>query len=187
MKLSVLIIIFLFSSIVYSQHTHRFLALTKVLKKKESKTDTIFHSNGQPYYIYVRSTYEYDDGKIARNYTGTSYVYSRNGDLSRVTIQDDFGNFINDKFFDRKGKLTKERITTEIDNRAESIEDYLNSKKYGDFKNEINYYKYSRKTKRRYKYKEEFLTLKKSNVIKIRNFLDENGIIIRTKTLNYKE
>ena len=186
MKSAILIILFLFSSIVYSQHTQRFLELTKVLKKKGSKIDTLFYGNGKPYFVTIYSNYEYDGG-IAENYTGKSYVYYRNGNVARIAIQDDFGNYLNVKFFDRRGDLTEERITTEIDNRAENIEDYLNSKKYNDVKKEINHYKYSRKTKSRYKYKEEFLVLKEGETTEIRNFLNEDGIIIRTKTLHYKE
>tara|TARA_R100000541_G_scaffold37258_1_gene45192 strand:+ start:100 stop:615 length:516 start_codon:yes stop_codon:yes gene_type:complete len=171
---------------VYSQHTQRFIELTKVLKKTESKTDTIFYRNGKPHFVNVRSTYEFDGG-IAKNYTGKSNVYYRNGNIARETIQDDFGNYLNVKLFDKKGNLIQERITTEIDNRAENIDDYLEFKKFGDFKKTINYYKYSRKTKKWYKYKEEFLSLTENQFTEIRNILDEYGQIIRTKTRSYEE
>ena len=186
MKPLISIILFLFSTLVYSQHTQRFKNLTKVLEKTEVKTDTVFYSNVKPKFITVRTKFEYDGGIVKTN-IGTTHVFYRNGRIARITQRDEFGNYLNEKLFDRKGNLTEERITTEIDNRAENIEDYLESESFGDFKKTINYYKFSRKTKSWYKYKEEFLNLINRKFEETQKFLNENGQIIETKTKSYAE
>ena len=176
----------IFPSYLISQHTERFIELTKVLTKTDTKIESIYYGNGNIYFINEYSTYKYGDS-ITGNYTGKSYVYYRNGHIANETTQDDYGNYLLVKIYDRKGNLTQERITTEIDNRADNISDYLRNETYGDFKKIINYYKYSRKLKRWYKHKVEYLTLKKRQFTSIKEFLSPTGEIYKTKKREYGE
>lgn len=186
MKQLITFIFALVVSNVYSQYTQKYIDLVKPLSKIETEIDTILYSNDKPKFITVRTKFEYDGGIIKTN-IGTSYVFYRNGRIARKTEIDDYGNYLNEKLFDRKGNLIEERITTEIDNRAINLEDYLYEKSYGDFTKKINYYKYSNKIKNWYKHKEEVLILKEGEFNETMNFLDESGTVIKTKKLNYKE
>src|SRR5690554_1183844 len=119
MKQLITLIFALVVSNVYSQYTQRFIDLTKPLNKIETEIDTILYSNGKPKFITVRTKFKNDDEIIETN-LGTSYVFYRNGKIARNTKIDDYGNYLNEKLFDRKGNLIEERITTEIDNRAKN-------------------------------------------------------------------
>tara|TARA_R110002074_G_C12230072_1_gene638169 strand:+ start:93 stop:653 length:561 start_codon:yes stop_codon:yes gene_type:complete len=185
MKLLIFILILLFTNTIYTQHTDRFLELTKVLKKVDSKTDTLFYGNGKIYYVSTITTYEYDGG-IAENYTGLSTIFYRNGNISSTTQQDDYGNYLLIKIFDKKGNLIEERITTKIDNRAKNITEYLNDISYGDYEKTVNYYKYSKNNGSWYKYKVVYLKLVNSKGVEIRNIFDENGKLIKTKSKDYR-
>src|SRR5690554_3232838 len=106
MKSLILFILLLFSSIVYSQYTQRFENLTKVLEKTEIIMDTIFYRNGKPKFKTVQTKFKYDGGTV-KTKIGTTHVFYRNGKTARKTEIDEFGNYLNEKLFDRKGNLTE--------------------------------------------------------------------------------
>jgi hypothetical protein len=181
--LNLLLILICFS--LQAQQTERFKNLVKGLEKLSVKTDTTFYGNGQIEYISEKTTYTFDDG-IYDTWTGRDILYYRNGVTARVSIKDDYGNFLNEKFYDRDGNLTKEWITSEIDNRAKSLKNYLYNRSsdgytLGNIKKKLNYYKYSKRLKKRFIYKQEYIEISNGILTESRSFMDENGIITKTK------
>ncbi|MBB6681450.1 hypothetical protein H4O20_08345 [Aequorivita sp. 609] len=186
MKQVISLIFVLFLSNAYSQYTNNYTDLTKPLNKIETEIDTIFYGNGKPRFITVRTKFEIDN-EVFKTNIGTKNVFYRNGEIARKTEIDDFGNYLSEKLFDKNGNLTEEWITRKIDNRAKNLTDFMNDKSFGDFIKEINYYKYSNKIKKWYKYKEETLILTESKFTETWNLLNEDGKIIKTKTKSYAE
>jgi len=68
MRLSLIILLILFTSFNYGQHSDRYNQLVKDLKKIGSTTDTIYYKNGNIEWITTQTTYEYDS-VLYRNYT----------------------------------------------------------------------------------------------------------------------
>lgn len=96
------------------------------------------------------------------------------------------------KFYNKSKKLTEEWITTEIDNRAKSLKEYFKNRtsegfSLGDIKKTINYYKHSKKTKKRYLFKQEYIEYINGILKETRNIIDQNGKITKTKILKPRE
>ncbi|MFD0964700.1 hypothetical protein [Pseudofulvibacter geojedonensis] len=144
--------------------------------------DTTYYRNGQVKFLSERTTYKYNNQEFT-NWTGKSILYYKNGVIARVTVQNDYGNFLNEKFYDRNGNLIEEWITTELDSRANNLNEYFSNKSLGDIKKIINYYKYSKKLSKYYIYKQEYIELFNGIVKEKRNTLNLNGEIIKTKNL----
>ena len=185
MKHLIIIVFTFFYLNGFAQYSERFKNLIEPLKKIETEIDTIFYSNGKPEFIIVRTNHQYND-EIVRTKFGTSHVFYRNGEVARKTQIDDYGNYINEKLFDRKGNLTEERITTKIDNRAKNISEYLSDLSFGDYDKTINYYRYSKRLDSWYKHKVEYLKLINSKGVEVRNYFDENGELLKTKSKDYR-
>ena len=178
-------IILFISCSAYGQQTERFKNLMSGLEKGSSTVDTTYYSNGQIKYIGQQTRYTFQ-GKEYDKYYGTSVAYYRNGTLGRISIKDEYGYYLNEKFYNKSGELIEERITTEIDNDSKDLEEYfkryeLNPTDLGDIKKTINFYKLSKKTKERFLYKQESIELKKFILKETITFFNEKGEIVKTK------
>ena len=178
-----LLFLLVFSS-SFGQYSERFKKLVEPLEKIKTERDTIFFGNGNPKFI-IKRTYHLFDGDTIKHNFGTSHVYYRNGQLARRTQIDDFGNYINEKLYDKKGNLLEEWITTFIDNRAKSISEYMEDIAFGDYKKTINYYRYSKKNGDWYNYKVMHLEMLNTEGVEIINHFDENGVILKTKSIEF--
>jgi len=144
MRLSLIILLILFTSFNYGQHSDRYNQLVKDLKKIGSTTDTIYYKNGNIEWITTQTTYEYDS-VLYRNYTGKQIHYYKNGQIISETLKDDYGNILNLRWYDRDGNKTYESILIEIDTRANSISEFFYGKNLWDFKRYDKEYKCSYK------------------------------------------
>jgi len=182
MKLLSLLLITICCSL-QAQQTERFNKLVKELEKVSVKTDTTLYRNGQIKSLNEQTIYTFDN-KEYKTWTGEDIFYYKNGKLGRKSVKDDYGNFLNEKFYDRSGNIVEERITTEIDNRATSLIEYLQTcTSYlcllGDNKKTISYYKYSRKSKLRFLYKQESIEQRNGILTQTNNTINEDGKIIK--------
>lgn len=169
-----------------AQQTERYKKLLSGLGEASKIVDTTHYGNGKINYILEKTTYEYNGGKH-QTWTGNSILYYRNGIVARISIMDEYGSFLKESFYDRSSNLKEERITTEIDNRAKNLDEYFESRAFGDIKKTINYYKYSKKTQKIFKYKQEFLSLENDLFIKKRVIFGQNGEVLKTKLFDTKK
>ncbi|WP_339714571.1 hypothetical protein [uncultured Kriegella sp.] len=169
----------------YSQHTERFNELVKTIKKDSVKQDSLFFKNGDIEFLAEKSFYTFNEEAVM-TYSGETKTYYASGIVARHDMQDDFGHWIWSKYYNRKGILTKEWITTEIDTRAKNIEEFFKSRFHIDFKRTIKHYKYSKKTDGRYPCKIEYLTSTDNIDGGKIEFLNANGDVKRTKILKNK-
>ncbi|WP_405396664.1 hypothetical protein [Maribacter sp. Asnod2-G09] len=179
------ILFFLTSVVCLSQHTEKFKELTDVIKKDSIRKDTTYYGNGKIHYLNETSFYSEKDFDL-KGFTGQSKLFYRSGVLAREDIRDNFGLWLTSKYYNRKGILTKEWITTELDTSAKNLDDFFSSSNHIDVRRTIKHYKFSKKNNAFYAYKIEYLTVI-SNIDggKI-DFLNEDGKIIRTKKLKEK-
>jgi len=183
MKLS--LFIFLFPILSFSQHTERFKELTKDVKKDMTKMDTLYFGNGNIEYTIEIVGYVHN-GEEVKTQTGKTVLYYKSGIVAREDLQDDFGNWLTSKYYNRSGVLTEEWITTEIDTRAKNLDEFFKSVYHIDFKRIIKHYRFSKKTNELYPYKIEYLTLINNIYGRKVEFLYENGQIRRMKKLKEK-
>jgi len=110
-----LFFLFLFlSHFSFSQHSDRFLKLTKNLKHNKITTGKIMHDNKNIQMICNMTTYEFKDESFSCM-VGDKKIFYRNGKLKELVKHDDFGNVLSHIFYDLKGRVTKEIIATKID------------------------------------------------------------------------
>lgn len=186
MRIFIPLFFILFSITSYSQHTDRFVELTKHLEKIEQERDTSYYKNGNIKFLYEESCYEYQE--VTRcTYTGVSKRYYRNGVLKREILQDGFGNYIFEAHYNKKGFLTLKAVTSKIDNRSESLIDFFEDKRKGDFTREINYYKLSKTTQQMYCYAKEMVLLCDGEYTITQSYFDESGTTVDTLKYNYLE
>lgn len=166
----------------FSQHTERFKKLVKNIERDSVRMDTIHFKNGNTDYIVEQSFYTFND-TIVKTYSGESKVFYASGIIARNDMQDKFGHWIWSKYYNRKGVLTKEWITTKIDTRAKTLEDFFTSRNHIDFERIIKHYRFSKKVNGIYVHKIEYLTsLNGIGGGKV-EYLNDDGKIIRTKKL----
>ena len=183
-------IIFFIGFSSYAQHTERFMTLMSGLEKGSSTVDTTYYSNGQIKHLAKQTEYTFQDKEYLKE-NGISIFYHRNGTIGRISVKDAYGYYLNEKFYDKTGELTQEWITTEIDNDATDLGEYfkryeLNPTDLGDIKRTINYYKFSKKTKERFLYKQVYVEIKGLVVKETITFFNEKGEIVKTKVIKPK-
>jgi len=172
------LILFLLSSVVFSQHTTRFLEVVKELKPIDSTLNSKMFNNGKLKEIGTIVTYELGDYDY-KFYTGTQHVYYNNGQTKCEFKFDSFANLIYSKSFDRKGNLLEEYITSSIDSSAKNIDEFLNTYEHTTLVIKNKIYDYSHKYSKWYLYKEGVLkNLKKIGTWK---FYSANGELTKTK------
>lgn len=170
----------------FSQHTDRFQELVKTIERDSVVKDTLFFKNGDIDFLGEQSFYTFND-TIVKTYSGESKIFYASGITARNDMQDEFGHWIWSKYYNRKGGLTKEWITTKIDTRAETLEDFFTSRSHIDFERTIKHYRFSKKTNGLYAYKIQYLTsLNGIGGGKV-EYLNEDGKVIRTKLLKEKK
>lgn len=160
--------------------------MTNSIKKDSIQKDTTFYGNGQIHYQYETSFYSDLDFDL-KAFTGESKLYYRNGVLARYDVRDDFGLWLISKYYDRKGNLTQEWLTTELDTSSKNLEEFLSSPKHIDVQRTIKHYKFSKKANGLFPYKIEYLTIIDNIDGGKVDFLNEKGEITRTKKLKEKE
>lgn len=114
-------------------------------------------------------------------------TFYANGILARNDMQDKFGHWIWSKYYNRKGVLTKEWITTKIDTSAKTLADFFASRSHIDFERTIKHYRFSKKTNGIYTHKIEYLTSLNGIEGGKVDYLNEDGKVIRTKLLKEKK
>lgn len=184
--MKIILPILLLSISCYSQHTERFQNLAKSIELDSVLRDTVYSRNGSIKSLYEQSFYTFDD-IIVSTFTGESKVYHSNGNVARHDMQDPFGNWLWSKYYNKNGVLTKEWITTEIDTRAKSIEQFFSSHEHIDFKRTIKHYRISKMSDQLYTHKIEYLVLS-DNIGggKVEHFA-ENGQLKRIRTIKNKK
>jgi len=80
--------------------------------------------------------------------------YYKSGQIANEYFLDEYGNIKSMKAFDRNGNKTKESVTTEIDSKAKSLDEFFESQNHMNFKTYTLLYKYSKKLGIWYLYKE---------------------------------
>ena len=127
-KLVLLMFLIFFSITIHSQHTKRFLDLTKVLKVADSTIINKKYKNGN--LKESAKIFEYDFGEYTYTfYSGKRQFFLKKGELFIEQLLDNYGNILMYKQFNKKGRIRREEITSKIDSKAASIENLLNSDK----------------------------------------------------------
>lgn len=172
------LILFIFSSVVFSQHTTRFLEVVKDLKPIDSTLNSKMFNNGKLKEIGTIITYELGDYDY-EFYTGTQHTYYNNGQTKCEVKYDSFGNLIYSKSFDRKGKLLEENITYSIDSSAKNIDEFLNEIEHTTIVTTNKIYYYSYKYSKWYLHREGMF----ENITKIGTwkFYSNDGELTKTK------
>ncbi len=117
-----------FSIAIHSQHTKRFLDLTKTLKAADSTIIYKKYKNGNP--KENAKVFEYDFGDYTYDvYTGKRQFFFKQGGVYSELLYDDFGNLLIYRWLNKDGKIITEEITRKIDSKSISVEDFLNSNK----------------------------------------------------------
>ena len=183
MKQSFILIFIVFSVHLQAQQTEKYLELLKGLEKLEVTRDTTKYNDGQIARTIEQTSYKYKS-ETYTVLTGKSVGYFKNGIVSNVSLQDDYGSFLSNKFYTKSGELKREWITTEIDANEKSPEEFIKSHGSGNFKRIINFYKYSKKLGKRYTYKKVYRSLTDNIIGGKIEYLDIYGQVKRTKIIN---
>ena len=111
----------------HSQHSKKFIELTKQLKPVDSVIKIKKFRNGKIKGISKSLVYEYGE----YNYeivSGKQQLFDKKGRLFYEVLYDNFGNLIYQKQFNNSGQLYRIIETTKIDLKSEStVNDILNS------------------------------------------------------------
>jgi len=129
MKFKILLF-FLFSNlIINAQQTELYKNFTSRIKPLETKKVERRYRNGKIKEVYYLTTYEHK-GLEYYLYTGKYYSYFRNGIKSEEREHDMFGVPLFTKWYYWNGDLSLKNKTTEIDTKANSIKEFLESDKH---------------------------------------------------------
>jgi hypothetical protein len=169
----------------FSQHTERFQELIKLIERDSIQMDTLFSKNGNIDFVGEQSFYTFNN-TVVKTSSGESKIFYASGTIARNDMQDKFGHWIWSKYYNRKGVLTKEWITTKIDTRAETLKDFFASRNHIDFERTIKHYRFSKSKNGLYAYKIEYLTLLNGMGSGKVEYLNEDGKVTRTKMLKEK-
>ena len=172
-----IIFLVLISNLCNSQHSERFLELVKDLEQINCKTDTTYYKNGNVWWTTCWTTYEYNSEKHSTR-TGQMVQYYKSGQIANEYSLDNYGNIKSMKGFDRKGNKTVESVTTEIDSKAKSMDEFFDSQDHMTFKTYSAIYRCS-KLGTYYLYKEGQWINRKKNGVWTTYF--ENGEIKKEK------
>ncbi len=136
-----------------SQHSDRFLELVKDLEKVSCKTDTTYYKNGNIWWTMCSTNYIYNSEKYWAK-TGKMVQYYKNGQIAHEYCFDNYGNMKTLKVFDRKGNKLEEHVTTEIDSKAKSLNEFFESQDHISDKTYSQFYRCSSKNGIYFLYKE---------------------------------
>lgn len=111
-------------SIIYSQHTERFLNLTNSIKPIDSITINSTYNNGNIKETGLIKVYQQGD-YLYEFYSGKITNYYKNGIVKSIEVYDSFGNLIESQLFDFEGILYCDKKTLKIDTKASSISEFI--------------------------------------------------------------
>ncbi|MBJ2172747.1 hypothetical protein JBL43_00765 [Aureibaculum sp. A20] len=130
MRIKLVITIFFVVNLnVYSQHSKKFIELTKTIKPIDSIIKTKNYSNGKTKKVSKFLVYEY--GEYSYNIlSGNQQIFNKTGELFFEQSYDNFGNLLYQKQFNKSGDVYKIIETSRIDLMDNiTIEQILNSSK----------------------------------------------------------
>ncbi len=124
----VVILVVLISNYCMSQHTHRFLKLTKDLVVLDSLVLDKSYTNGQVKELVTKIRYAIGEDSYSV-LVGLNKTYLKDGTLLINRTYDNYGNMIHERLMDFDETLMKEVLVTKIDTQSNDAEDILKSKR----------------------------------------------------------
>lgn len=152
----ILVLIFFVTFYGYSQHTKRFLELTKDLVPFKQTVTLLKNKNNTIKTKFKFNTYKFENEKFICEY-GNRKVYNYKGEIEEDIEHDNFGNIITQKFYDKNGRVIKEINAKRIDLISDTNkEEHLNIKLITT-KSLQEEYKFSKKLNKMYLFKKGYL------------------------------